>query len=78
VPGQKALREQSDLFRQPAANRIDDASRRYARMMSNLPTDPVYGKRDVLQVSPSRVDRRFDPRDNRRCTLELGGANEAR
>jgi len=48
-PGKKAV------FNLPAANHINDASRRYAGMKSSLPKDPVCGKQRTSPVSLSQA-----------------------
>jgi hypothetical protein len=64
------------LFRLPAANRTDDASRRYAEMKSSLLKDPVCGEQRVSLVSLSQGRHEFDPLDNTKCYPESGDANK--
>ena len=65
-----------DLFRQPSANRIDDANRRCAGMKPTGRIAPAWGK---PVASPARLyqeSRGFDPHDNMICNPGADHASE--
>jgi hypothetical protein len=51
--------KRKDRFRQPAANRSDDANRRFAEMKSDLPRDPACWKQRVSPANPSQENHGF-------------------
>jgi hypothetical protein len=70
------LHHRRALFRQPAANPIDDASHRCAGVKPNARIDPAWKKQVASPVCLSQESRGFGLRDNKRCNPGSDGANE--
>ena len=72
----QARYQRRDLFRQPSANRIDDANRRCAGMKPTVRIAPAWRKPVASPVCLSQESRGFDLRDNKICNPGSDHASE--
>jgi len=70
--------QSNDLFRQPAASRIDDVSLPFAGMKPNTQIGSAWKKQVAWPVRLSQENRGFGPYDSKRCNPGSGDASEPR